>query len=217
MRFVPKHPTRWTISLRAVRRGSARRPFQPLRQEKATNGPKNSTLKKQGIKATVLGQIVGADEAIAALAEKYGVSGGKAALIKKAAESDPNLDKTELSKLDIGALGVLAQNGKAEASASISVTGDSGAGGYVSADAAAKSACAKANVSLGSAASAEVAAEVSGGTLVYKVTVKAGASINVDPGTGINGQSILDRVHSDAQSVIDSLQQRIRSGLNQTN
>lgn len=235
----------------------------------------SSTLKKQGIKAAVLGQIAGADKAITALAEKYGVSEGKAALIKKAAESDSNLDKTELSKLDIGALGVLAQNRKAEASASISVTGDSGANGYVSADAAAKSACAKANVSWGNAASAEVATEVSEGKLVYRVTVKAGtseatcevdaktgailnwvssvaagavggsaspapstgtdasggatngatpapsvstdASINVDPGTDINGQSILDRVHSDVQTVIDSLQQRIQSGLNQTN
>lgn len=230
----------------------------------------SSTLKKQGIEAAVLGQIAGADEALTALAEKYGVSEGRAALIKKAAESDPNLDKTELSRLDIGALGVLAQNGKAEASASISVTGDSGASGYVSADAAAKSACAKANVSLGNAASAEVAAQVSEGKLVYRVTVKAGtgeatcevdaktgailnwvssvaagavggsasqspstgtdasggaanaatpapsvsASINVDLG---DGQPVLDRVHSDVQTVIGGLQQRIRSGLNQSN
>ncbi len=153
------------------------------------------TLLKQGVKAAVLGQIAAADEKLAALAEQYGISEGRAALVEKAAEGDASLDKKELSKLDIGALDVLAQGGKA------SVTGDSGASGYVSADAAAKSACAKADVSLGGGASANVSADISDGKLIYKVKVKAGAgeaTCEVDAKTG----AILNWVTSVVSSAV---------------
>lgn len=155
------------------------------------------TLLKQGIKAAVLGQTAAADETLTALAKQYGISEGRAALIEKAAESDASLDKKELSKLDIGALNVLAQGGKT----SVSVTVDSGASGYVSAEAAAKSACAKANVSLGGAASADVSADISDGTLIYKVKVKAGAgevTCEVDAKTG----AILNWVTSVVSSAV---------------
>lgn len=141
-------------------------------------------LTANGVAAKVLSQTLRADAALTALAEKYGVSEGRAALIQKTAESEAALDESELAKLELGALAALTQN--AGAKAAVTVTG-SAASAYVSADAAARSACAKAGVSLGSTASADVAADVSDGKLVYnvKVTLPTGsASCEVDAKTG---------------------------------
>ena len=132
----------------------------------------------------MLSQILTQNSELTALAAKYGVSEGRAALIEKTAENEPGLEESELAKLEIGALAVLTQNEGAKAS--VSVTGDA-ANAYVTADAAAKSACAKAGVTLGSAASADVAADVADGKLVYNVqlTLPAGsASCEIDARTG---------------------------------
>ena len=143
-----------------------------------------SALTSNGVAAAVLSQILTQNSELTALAAKYGISEGRAALVEKTAENEPGLEESELAKLEIGALAVLTQNEGAKAS--VSVTGDA-ANAYVTADAAAKSACAKAGVTLGSAASADVAADVADGKLVYNVqlTLPAGsASCEIDARTG---------------------------------
>lgn len=146
----------------------------------------SSTLKENGVTATVLSQILAQSDELTALAQKLGVSEGRAALIEQTAENEPGLSESELAKLEIGALAVLTQND--EKKTAVSVTVDSAAASaYVSADTAAESACAKASASLGSAAKADVSAEVSDGKLVYKikVTLPAGsAECEVDAKTG---------------------------------
>lgn len=144
------------------------------------------TLKRSGINASVLGQIAARSEELTALAEKYGVSEGRAALIEQIAENEPGLTEREIAKLELGALAVLTENLGAEASASVRA-GDAAASGYVSADAAAKRACAKAEASLGSAAVTKVNAEVKDGNLVYEVQVQTpagSAACRVDAKTG---------------------------------
>lgn len=146
----------------------------------------SSTLKENGVTATVLSQILAQSDELTVLAQKLGVSEGRAALIEQTAENEPGLSESELAKLEIGALAVLTQND--EKKTAVSVTVDSAAASaYVSADTAAESACAKASASLGSAAKADVSAEVSDGKLVYKikVTLPAGsAECEVDAKTG---------------------------------
>ena len=118
------------------------------------------------------------------------MSAGRAALIEQAAENEPGLGRSALAGLDIGALAVLGTDKSGADSASTGVSaavGTEDAGGYVSADAAAQSACAKAGVSLGSAAQADVSASISDGKLVYKVRVAspAGSAVcEVDARTG---------------------------------
>lgn len=147
-------------------------------------------LAARSIRAAVLGQIVEQSEKLDTLAETYGVSAGRAALIEQAAENEPGLGRSALAELDVGALAVLGTDKSDADSASTGVSaavGTENAGGYVSADAAAQSACAKAGASLGSAAKADVSASVSDGKLVYKVRVAtpAGSAVcEVDARTG---------------------------------
>lgn len=143
-------------------------------------------LSESGVTASVLAQIVEKNGALTALAEKYGISEGRAALIAETAENEPALNETELSKLSLGALAALTENGGAKASLD-ATAGAAAVSGYVSADAAEKSACAQAGVSIGSAASAEATADMSDGRLVYKVKIETPAgsiSCEVDAKTG---------------------------------
>jgi len=143
-------------------------------------------LSESGVTASVLAQIVEKNGALTALAEKYSISEGRAALIAETAENEPALNETELSKLSLGALAALTENGGAKASLG-ATAGAAAVSGYVSADAAEKSACAQAGVSIGSAASAEATADMSDGRLVYKVKIETPAgsvSCEVDAKTG---------------------------------
>lgn len=163
----------------------------------------SNSLKQNGVTASVLAQVLVGSGELAALAEKYGVSEGRAALIQQTAENEPGLDESELAKLELGALAALTKDGGAKVTAKVSVAPSSAASAYVSADAAAKSACAKANVSIGGGAAADVSAEITDGKLVYRVEVKlpgGSAECQVDAKTG----EILNWVESAVSAAVNA-------------
>lgn len=136
-------------------------------------------LTQKGMAGAVLGQSIAEDGGHSGLAEKYGISQGKAELIQKILAKDEGLSFEELAGLSVSELGLLADEWvKSNQLENVILIGKISAEGYVSAEVALDSVFSQSDVSaeLGAEVGAEVGVSVGidGGTLVYDISLKTG-------------------------------------------
>lgn len=93
--------------------------------------------------ASVVGQVVEEDDAIAELAEKYGISKGKAEYIASIIEKNPDLTFEELAELTINEIQVLLSSDKVAVPEKLDCKGEASKKAYVDADAALSTALAE--------------------------------------------------------------------------
>lgn len=130
-----------------------------------------NALSENGIDGAILGQNFTDNKKISEIAEKYGISEGKAILIEKIMEKSPQLSYDKLSNLNIHDLSLLAEKwiDKMEG---ISMSGTPSSNGYVSSEYAIDSACIDANITINDAAEIGSSIQLEDGKLVYDVSVK---------------------------------------------
>jgi len=125
-----------------------------------------------GIDGAILTQTLSADAKSNTLAEQYGISAGKAALIEQLLAIDPTRNAEELAGLTINALNLLLETPIVE-SVEISRTGTASEGGYVGADAAKAKALEHAGVAEANAQKLKVEMDVEKGRMVYEIEFDA--------------------------------------------
>jgi hypothetical protein len=163
------------------------------------------SLSEKGIDGAILVQINTANDKISELAEKYGVSKGKASFIESIIAKTPQYFFDDLAELNINDLSLLAEKWIDEME-NISMVGTPSSKGYVSSESAINSACANSNIALNNASEIVTSLELADGKLIYDVSVitdntkydyyidgKTGAildwvSNNIDSGSLSNGQ-----------------------------
>jgi len=129
-----------------------------------------NTLSKKGIDGAILGQIGTANEELSELAQKYGISNGKASLIESIIAKTPQFSFEDLSKLNINDLSLLAEKWIGEME-NISMVGTPNSKGYVSSESAISSAFANSNIALNNDCEIGTSLDLAGGKLIYDVSV----------------------------------------------
>lgn len=128
-------------------------------------------LKTLGIDGAVLSQSV-KDDRIEELAEKYGISFGKAQLIDKFAKANPKYSIEELVGMTVNELNLLIKNSGVDIS-DINSSGVASDKAYINAATAEAKAFAFAGISSNDAKNLETELEAERGTMVYEVEFKA--------------------------------------------
>lgn len=128
-------------------------------------------LKQAGIDGSVLSQVV-EDKEAQKLADKYGLSVGKAQFIRQLIAANPRLSADELAKLTVHELNVLAQN-LDKAIEHMDTTGAPSKFGYIGSKAAVAAALKQAGISADDAKNLDVDLEVENGKMVYEVEFDA--------------------------------------------
>lgn len=132
----------------------------------------DSLLQTDSFSGAVLSQTVTADTALQQLAEKYGISQGKAQLIQEIAAGNPTCSIDTLARLSIHELNLLmANNVRAENVASSGTASDKA---YIGAEKATSLALEHANVAADLAVVREAKLDTEDGTLVYEIEFEAG-------------------------------------------
>ncbi|MGN0299614.1 MAG: PepSY domain-containing protein [Lachnospiraceae bacterium] len=128
----------------------------------------STLLKNGGLEAAVFLQSVSTDETLTALAEQYGISMGKAALIQEIIEQDNTLTFDAMAQLTITELALVAENRNLTVS-SVSRTGTVSDRGYIGATAALEYACQYIDVGTKDVQGAKVELDGKNGTIIYEV------------------------------------------------
>lgn len=128
----------------------------------------STLLTNGGLQGAVLSQSLTEDEAREALAEQYGISSGKAALIQVMTAQDASLTFEGLSPLTITELALIAENRGMDLS-SLKTVGEASDEAYLGATAALEAACAAAGTTVDSVFSPEVSLDSEDGVICYRV------------------------------------------------
>lgn len=163
-----------------------------------------NTLSEKGIDGAILGQIGTANEKISELAEKYGISNGKASLIESVLAKTPQLSIEDLAELNINDLSLLAEKWIGEME-NISMLGSPSSKGYVNSESAVNSACKNSNIALNDNSEIGTSLELANGKLIYDISVitdNIKYEYHIDAKTG----AVLDWVSNiiDSESISNS-------------
>lgn len=160
----------------------------------------NSLLQNNEVEGAVLTQSVTTDANIQALAEKYGISEGKAQFVCEIVNANPRYTVDELATLSVNELNLISQSSQTSLN-NVTSAGTASEKAYVGVEAAKKTALSYAGVSEASVRELDVELEYENGVMVYDVEFKAGAveyDFNINASTG----EIIDykREHDDDYS-----------------
>ena len=133
----------------------------------------NSLLQTDAFTGAVLSQTVSADSTLQKLADTYGISLGKAQLIREIADKNPLYTPEDLAKLTINELNLLASAGSG-ALDKVESVGTASDKAYIGADKARDAALRHAGVTAADAAKLEVELSCEKGVMVYEVEFEAG-------------------------------------------
>lgn len=136
----------------------------------------DTALSENGIVGAILVQSSSLEKATAELAEKYGISEGKASFIEKIIAKSPQLSFDALASLKINDLTLLAVKWLGEMD-ELTAIGTPSDGGYVSSDSAIESACTNAKITTGDNAEIGSSIQIEDGKLVYDVSVNTGTVV----------------------------------------
>lgn len=134
----------------------------------------------------VLTQSVTADAQLTALAQQYGISEGKAALIQEVISQDSTLTFASLAPLSVNEIALIAQSRNLTTS-SVTQTGSASDKAYITADEARAAAYAHAGVSAGDVAWCETEFDSEDGVMVYELEFTVGGveyEYDIDARTG---------------------------------
>ena len=120
------------------------------------------------LEPAVLSQSVTGDEALAALAEQYGISLGKAALIQEVTAQDPTLRLSDLAPLSVNEIALIAQSRQLQ-SQSVTQTGAASDKSCIGQDAALSIALDHAGLTSSQIYELEVELDSEDGTMVYEI------------------------------------------------
>lgn len=120
------------------------------------------------INPLILAQTVSADDDLAALASQYGISQGKAALIREVTAQDSTLTFQTLAPLTINEIALIA-NSRGLSINSVTQTGVASEAAYIGAQAALERACAATSVLINGVLDPEVEFDCEDGVMVYEV------------------------------------------------
>ncbi len=154
--------------------------------EKSLMDAINSALSENGVDGAVIGQKLSKDGELKAIADKLGISVGKAGLISSIVENQPELSFEDLANMSINDLSLIAKQIEGS-SAEIKIVGSPSDKNYVSAKCAIENACVNANVAVSDIVGADAKIGYTDGKLVYSVKVKVGETelnYNVDAKSG---------------------------------
>jgi hypothetical protein len=136
----------------------------------------DNALSENGIDGAILAQSGSLEESTAELAEKYGISEGKASFIEKIIAKSPKLSFDDLATLKINDLTLLAEKWFGEMD-KLTIIGTPSDSGFVSSESAIESACADANISIGDSAEIGSSIQIEMESSVYDVSVKTGTTV----------------------------------------
>ena len=126
-------------------------------------------MQSQSLEASVLTQTVSTGDAgLAELAEKYGISMGKTALIQEVIEQDSTMTFEELAPMTINEIALIASSRNGESS-SVTQTGTASDKAYIGKEEALNLACAQAQIAAADALHIEVEFDSEDGRMVYEV------------------------------------------------
>ncbi len=138
------------------------------------------------VNGAVLSQTTSADGELSELARQYGISVGKAALVRQLVEADSLLDFASLAKLPINDLNLLASSRKI-ALDGVSFTGQASNGAYIGETKAKEIAFQRAGATDATAAELEIELDCDDGVMLYEVEFRVGGykyEYDVDASTG---------------------------------
>ncbi|HIW74498.1 MAG TPA: PepSY domain-containing protein [Firmicutes bacterium] len=138
------------------------------------------------VNGAVLGQTTSADEELSQLARQYGISVGKAALVRQLVAADSLLDFASLAKLPINDLNLLAFS-RQIALDGVSSTGQASSGAYIGESRAKEIAFQRAGATDATAANLEIELDCDDGVMLYEVEFVVGNykyEYDVDATTG---------------------------------
>lgn len=122
----------------------------------------------------ILSQVVDDDGTLESMAQQYGISTGKAALIREVVAKDPTLTADTLAPLSVGEISLIA-NSRGLTIQGLAQSGEASTKPYITSDEAKAAALAHAGVSEQDAAYVEVKFDSEDGVMVYEVEFRAGA------------------------------------------
>ncbi|MDD6031954.1 MAG: PepSY domain-containing protein, partial [Oscillospiraceae bacterium] len=154
-----------SVDSRDSRKGEAL--LQRLSQEA------DSTLSSYQLEGAVLSQVLSGDSRLQALAEEYGISLSKAALVEQLVQADSTLLYSEAASLSVHDLNLLMEARKSRPQA-VSVSGKAGSSGYISGDEALALAVERAGLSADAVEGQEVELDCDDGRMVYEVELRSG-------------------------------------------
>lgn len=128
----------------------------------------SSLLSSGGLDGAVLSQTISADDNLTSLAQQYGISTGKAALIQEIVAQDSTLTMDALSQLSITELALIADNRNLTVS-SVSQTGAANDSSYLDSSSALEAACQQVGISSADAQNPKVELDGWEGSMVYEV------------------------------------------------
>ena len=132
----------------------------------------NKTMQESGLGAAILSQSVTGNKELAALAEKYGITEGKAQLIKKILGLAPQYTFESLVGLTVNELNVII-NSKVSVPDGVSSTGTASTGAYITAEEAKRKALEFAGKTEAEVFDLEVEFDADDGIIVYEVEFDA--------------------------------------------
>lgn len=144
----------------------------------------DSYLKSQNVDGAVLSQVA-SDEKAEEMAEKYGISFGKAQFIKQIVETDPRYTAEDLAKLTVNELNLLTQKNAQQMD--IHRKGEASQKGYIGEEQAIEAALTHQNVAKEDVQKLDADLELEKGVMVYEVEYILGNQefeIDVDAKTG---------------------------------
>ncbi len=126
-------------------------------------------MQSDSVEASVLTQTIStSDEELSALAEAYGISLGKAALIQEVIAQDATLTFEDLASLNISEIALLISSRNISTD-TVTSTGEASSDGYIGSSAALEAALAHAGVSASDITKQEIELDSHKGTIVYEV------------------------------------------------
>ena len=146
----------------------------------------SGTFQADHLDGAVLTQSVTADAQLAALAQQYGISQGKAALIQEVIAQDATLTFASLAPLSVNEIALIAQSRNLTTS-SVTQTGSASDKAYITADAARSAAYTHAGVSAADVAWCETEFDSEDGLMVYELEFTVGGveyEYDIDARTG---------------------------------
>ena len=129
-------------------------------------------LQNEAVDGAVLSQTVHDDDALRGMADTYGISLGKAALIQKILDQTPLYTAGELAKLNVHELNVLISAGKV-APADLQINGTASEKAYIGEAAAKQIALADAGMAEKDVSQLEIELDADDGSIVYEIEFKA--------------------------------------------
>ena len=128
----------------------------------------STLLSNGGLDGAVLSQTISSSDDLNTLAQQYGISTGKAALIQEIVAQDNTLTMDALSQLSITELALVAENRNLSVS-TVSQTGAVSDGGCIDSSAALEAACQQAGISSADALNPSVELDGWEGSMIYEV------------------------------------------------